>query len=338
MANKVEGKEKALGIIAISELGASVQMFRKGGEGKCWEFKNSPKQNKDKNLKSLLDAINKSNYLAMDYEVGYDLFISTEDSYRTLEEKFKTLKPAPGMIKFLRLPLGTTDPILETQKMIKNDLEQMLKLLPPFEETQKLRTDEPSRAHQEDQRDSSTSCTSNHENKEILLRMETKIDKISAALESKPVQPLNNSELQRKKPPPSRPVTAGLPCNFEPAPDRVKHLQRQFCSQLRQKHYIRDDPSGPKIVFGVNSSRLISDIERDLKKHTSNEPIFLLVFKPTNNPQESSERQVLLGFDQVQDAAFLLVDLDNKYLYECTTNEAALNSVIQFLKIKSLAI
>jgi hypothetical protein len=63
---------------------------------------------------------------------------------------------------------------------------------------------------------------------------------------------------------------SGLPCYFHPAPSRVKHLQIQFSSQLNQKLnleklQILDDSSGPTVVFSVNASRVISDIQRDLK-------------------------------------------------------------------------
>ena len=71
---------------------------------------------------------------------------------------------------------------------------------------------------------------------------------------------------------------------------------------------------------------------------TSNSPIFLLVIKPTNKPEVPAERLDIkdLGVEHldVEDAAFLYVDINNRHLHKCATNDETLISVIQFLNSK----
>jgi len=180
----------------------------------------------------------------------------------------------------------------------------------------------------------------------MMGELTTKVEKVEANLDilltGEKQENLNHSTAQKNKAPPlppNKPVLTGLPCHFQPAPAKVTKIQTQFSGQLTQKLkeeklHIMDDPSGPTFVFSVNSSRLISDIQRDLKTDNSHGPTFLLIIKPTMKPEDSSETLDLrhLGFDHVKEAAFLLVDTNNKHLHQCNTNEETLASVIQFLK------
>merc|ERR1719312_60335 len=152
-----------------------------------------------------------------------------------------------------------------------------------------------------------------------------------------------NRSLSKRKDPPAIPSSKGVRCHIFPAPAKLKQIQSQFTSQLterlnKDKLHVQEDPSGPSFVFTVNSSRLISDIQRDLKSVTSSSPVFLLVIKPTMKPEVPAERVDVkdLGVDHldVEDAAFLYVDINNRHLHECATNDETLMSVIQFLNSK----
>jgi len=152
-----------------------------------------------------------------------------------------------------------------------------------------------------------------------------------------------NRSLSKRKDPPAVPSSKGVRCHIFPAPAKVKQIQSQFTSQLteklnKDKLHVQEDPSGPSFVFTVNSSRLISDIHRDLKSVTSSSPIFLLVIKPTMKPELPPERLDVtsLGVDHldVEEAGFLYVDIDNKHLHDCPTNDETLMNVIQFLNSK----
>ena len=71
---------------------------------------------------------------------------------------------------------------------------------------------------------------------------------------------------------------------------------------------------------------------------TSSSPVFLLVIKPTMKPEVPAKRLDIkdLGVEHldVKDAAFLYVDIHNRHLHECATNDETLMSVIQFLNSK----
>lgn len=178
---------------------------------------------------------------------------------------------------------------------------------------------------------------------EKLVRLEGQVNSLDAKLLTNPEKNDIAPILSRRKDPPAIPSSKGVRCHIFPAPQKVKLIQSQFTTQLTEKLmkerlHIQDDPTGPFFVFAVNSSRLISDIQRDLKSVTSNSPIFLLVIKPTNKPEVPAERLDIkdLGVEHldVEDAAFLYVDINNRHLHECATNDETLISVIQFLNSK----
>ena len=59
-----------------------------------------------------------------------------------------------------------------------------------------------------------------------------------------------------------------------------------------------------------------------------------MVFKPTNNPQDRPEKVVPArhGFDWVEEAVVILIDINNKGLHNCDTNTESVNALIRFLK------
>merc|ERR1719319_660238 len=132
----------------------------------------------------------------------------------------------------------------------------------------------------------------------------------------------------------------GLPCIFHPAPAQVSQgIQAQFrkCLNEALSHeglILEDSQSGPVVAFAVNSSRLLSDIARDLKGVGSTISAVLVVLKPTKDHGKKLESLVAsnLGFPWVEEAAYLLVDTRNTLIHHCNTNTDTLNMVICFLK------
>ena len=59
-----------------------------------------------------------------------------------------------------------------------------------------------------------------------------------------------------------------------------------------------------------------------------------MVFKPTNNPHDRPEKvkPARHGFDWVEEAVVILIDINNKELHNCDTNTEAVNALISFLK------
>jgi len=181
---------------------------------------------------------------------------------------------------------------------------------------------------------------------EKIRSLECKVTKFEANMTKLLTNPGKNDpirSLSKRKDPPAVPSSKGVRCHIFPAPAKVKQIQSQFTSQLtgklnKDKLHVQEDPSGPSFVFTVNSSRLISDIHRDLKSVTSSSPIFLLVIKPTMRPELTPERLDVkdLGVEHldVEEAGFLYVDIDNRHLHDCPTNDETLMSVIQFLNSK----
>merc|ERR1712142_828385 len=104
-------------------------------------------------------------------------------------------------------------------------------------------------------------------------QLEAKMDQFTKSQPEGNVQ-RSPSQINKRPLKPSKPLLSGLRCHLREAPSRVKNIQTQFNNQLKQKLtseklQIKEDPSGPTIVFSVNSSRLISDIQRDMRAEVS---------------------------------------------------------------------
>jgi len=145
---------------------------------------------------------------------------------------------------------------------------------------------------------------------------------------------------------PEEAFSQGLPCIFHPAPAQVSQgILTQFRKYLNEAlaHeglILEDSKSGPVVAFAVNSSRLLSDIARDLKGVGSTTSTVLVVLKPTKDHGKKLESLVAsnLGFPWVKEAAYLLVDTRNTLIHQCNTNTDTLSTVISFLKKQNITI
>ena len=59
-----------------------------------------------------------------------------------------------------------------------------------------------------------------------------------------------------------------------------------------------------------------------------------MVFRATNDPRDRPEevKPAKHGFDWVEEAVVILIDINNKELHNCDTNTEAVNALISFLK------
>merc|ERR1712012_100561 len=110
-----------------------------------------------------------------------------------------------------------------------------------------------------------------------------------------------------------------LPCLIRGAPSQVGGMRDLLVERLKtaleeEDYTLRDDPGGPAIAFVVNYSRLDADLKRDLKNVPQRSRTILVVFKPTNDPQDRPEKVVPArhGFDWVEEAVVILIDINNK--------------------------
>jgi len=352
-------------IIVINEVGtAYVQMYREGEKTEPSVFGDKDfmmKTNSGK-LEWLVDWINKSNLFEKGREADYDLIISTTEYYQHHQMVFDGLDVKPKSTRFDKsLPRGSIAPIQDTLERLRITDEGFR----AADQTQNISTSLTStttNASKEeftmDEPEKEGDHVGSGENKEILKllkamnhklddqnqsikKLELEVKQMRKDKEERPTNLTRNSSVKTKAPAAPRPSITDLQCHFHPAPVRVKHIQSQFSDKLTRmlsNERFQDDASGPTVVFCVNSSRILSDIQRDLKSGDAiadfKGPIFMVFIKPTNKPEEASERldPSTWGYAKVKEAAFLLVDTNTRHLHECTTNEASLESVIKFLR------
>jgi len=147
---------------------------------------------------------------------------------------------------------------------------------------------------------------------------------------------LERKPSKKKKAPPLIP---GLKWNRVAAPGHVSSIQSQLEDRLRQKlpdQRLQDDPSGPTIAFVVNSSRVLSDAHRDLNGVVAKTGGIVLVIRSTGKPDEKPERLSVdsLNFPWVEEAVFLMVNINNTHLHDCDTNSESTEKLINYLKRK----
>ena len=138
------------------------------------------------------------------------------------------------------------------------------------------------------------------------------------------------------------------------APARVSEVHQQFSEQLWSLSEKRDitlylSDSAPAVVTIINSSRVVSDIRRDLGRVKSKpsilqwkviisniadlqtEKIMLVVIKSTDDPSCHNPTLSFSEDRRVQSIRFLLVDRKYSQLLHCNYNTQTLQAVLQFL-------
>ena len=147
-------------------------------------------------------------------------------------------------------------------------------------------------------------------------------------------------------------TTSCLVYNLHPAASKVGKIRIQFCDRLKKKissenKQLQDDLNGPSVVFAINSSRIQSDLQRDLKSGNimrlflaciffpvkTAGPTLLIIIKPMREPEKTSPRLMSdnLGGFPIESSHYLFVDSNATELHDCDVNSNTVNAVARFI-------
>lgn len=129
-------------------------------------------------------------------------------------------------------------------------------------------------------------------------------------------------------------------CNIVASPPQVAHLYQQIIDWVKEafaneKVKLTDnDETGPSVVVAVNSSRIQSDVNRDIGKKDFKEPALLIIMKPSRNVNEKPKVQLKDFQDsRIKKICFFLVDASCSELHSNNAvNNESLITVYNFLK------
>jgi len=135
--------------------------------------------------------------------------------------------------------------------------------------------------------------------------------------------------------PDNPPKQKGVMCRIMKPPVQVTEIKEIIIQNINKKLQndglaLVEGTTGPLLAIAVNSSRMHSDINRDLPKEATG-PIILFIIKFSHNGDETPYL-VDLKDPRIIKVFFILVDSTFSKLVRGKTNTLSLTSVVEFLK------